>query len=114
MLGPGNTAASPRSGAASATAASGQRYRSSSMGTTRTTLNCSRAAKWARYAAAPGDMLAFDRMWAQTDVRDILSAIQVPTAVIHGERGDQGEAEHVASRVPGAKLLPLPGARRVA
>jgi len=72
------------------------------------------AAKWARYAAAPGDMLAFDRMWAQTDVRDILSAIQVPTAVIHGERGDQGEAAHVASRVPGAKLLPLPGARRVA
>jgi hypothetical protein len=40
------------------------------------------AAKWARYSAAPGDMLAFDQMWAQTDVRNILPAIQVPTTVI--------------------------------
>src|SRR4029077_11314717 len=72
------------------------------------------AAKWARYSAAPGDMLAFDHMWAHTDVRDILPAIQVPTSVIHKRGGDPGEAEYVASRIPGAKLVPLDGARRVA
>jgi class 3 adenylate cyclase len=72
------------------------------------------AAKWARYSAAPGDMLAFDHMWAHTDVRDILPAIQVPATVIHGEDRGPGEAEYVASRIPGATLLPLSGARRVA
>ena len=72
------------------------------------------AAKWARYSAAPGDMLAFDDVWAHTDVRDILPAIQVPTTVIRLGSGDTGEAEYVASRVPGAQLLQLPGARRVA
>jgi class 3 adenylate cyclase len=72
------------------------------------------AAKWARYSAAPGDMLAFDHMWAHTDVRDILPAIQVPATVIHGESSDPGEAESVASRIPGAKLHALSGARRVA
>jgi class 3 adenylate cyclase len=72
------------------------------------------AAKWARYSAAPGDMLAFDHMWAHTDVRDILPAIQVPTSVIHKRGSDAGEAEYVASRIPGAKLIPLAGARRVA
>lgn len=71
------------------------------------------AAKWARYSAAPGDMLAFDQMWAQTDVRNILPAIQVPTTVIPAEDAHQEEAEYVASRIPGAKLLPLRGARRV-
>jgi class 3 adenylate cyclase/pimeloyl-ACP methyl ester carboxylesterase len=72
------------------------------------------AAKAARYSAAPGDMLAFDQMWAQTDVRDVLSAIQVPTSVIHREGVDPEEAEYVASQIPGAKLLPLRGARPVA
>jgi class 3 adenylate cyclase/pimeloyl-ACP methyl ester carboxylesterase len=72
------------------------------------------AAKAARYSAAPGDMLAFDQMWAQTDVRDVLSAIQVPTSVIHREGVDPEEAEYVASQIPGAKLVPLRGARPVA
>jgi class 3 adenylate cyclase len=72
------------------------------------------AAKWARYSAAPGDMLAFDQMWAQTDVRDILPVIQVPTSVFHGESDEAGEAEYVASKIAGAKLLPLRGAHGVA
>jgi class 3 adenylate cyclase len=72
------------------------------------------AAKWARYSAAPGDMLAFDQMWMETDVRDILSAIQVPTVVTCKEGVNSEEAAWVASRIPGAKLLPLPGGHRVA
>jgi pimeloyl-ACP methyl ester carboxylesterase len=72
------------------------------------------AAKAARYSAAPGDMLAFDQVWAQTDVRDILPAIQVPTAVIHGEGAEPDQARYVASQIPGASLLQLRGAHRVA
>jgi class 3 adenylate cyclase len=71
------------------------------------------AARWARYSAAPGDMLAFDQMWMETDVRDILSAIQVPTVVTCKEGVNSEEAGWVASRIPGAKLLPLPGGHRV-
>jgi class 3 adenylate cyclase len=58
-------------------------------------------------------MLVFDEMWAQTDVRDILPAIQVPTTVILREDTDGQEAGYVASRIPGAKLLPVRGAHRV-
>jgi class 3 adenylate cyclase len=72
------------------------------------------AAKAARYSAAPGDMLVFDRMWAETDVRDILPAIQVPTSVIYRTNGDQDEAAYVASKIPGATLMELRGVRRVA
>ena len=71
------------------------------------------AAKWARYSAAPGGMLAFDQMWLETDVRDILPAIQVPTLVVYQEGVNAEEPEWVASQIPGAKLVPLRGYRRV-
>jgi class 3 adenylate cyclase len=71
------------------------------------------AAKWARYSAAPGDMLAFDRMWLETDVREILSTIQVPTVVTCKEGVNSEEAKWVASRIPRARLLPLAGGHRV-
>ncbi len=67
------------------------------------------AARWARYSAAPGDMLVFDRMWAQTDVRNILSAIQVPTSVLHGEGKDPSQAEHVAAMISGAQVVGVKG-----
>jgi class 3 adenylate cyclase/pimeloyl-ACP methyl ester carboxylesterase len=70
-------------------------------------------AKWARYSAAPGNMLAFDRMWLETDVRDILPTIQVPTVVTCKEGVNSEEAGWVASRIPGARVLPLAGDHRV-
>ncbi len=69
------------------------------------------AARWARYSAAPGDMLMFDRMWAHTDVRNILSAIQVPTSVLYGEGSDPSQAEHVAAMIAGAQLVGVKGGR---
>jgi class 3 adenylate cyclase len=69
------------------------------------------AARWARYSAAPGDMLMFDRMWAQTDVRNILPAIQVPTSVLYGEGKDLSQAEHVAGMISGAQLVGVKGGR---
>jgi class 3 adenylate cyclase len=50
----------------------------------------------------------------ETDVRDILSTIQVPTVVMCQEGENSEEAAWVASRIPGAKLLPLSGGHRVA
>jgi class 3 adenylate cyclase len=72
------------------------------------------AAKWARYSAAPGDMLAFDEMWMQTDVRDVLPTIQVPTVVTCREGVNSEEARWVASRIPGARVVPLAGGHHVA
>jgi class 3 adenylate cyclase len=69
------------------------------------------AARWARYSAAPGDMLMFDRMWAQTDVRNILPAIQVPTSVLYAEGSDPSQAEHVAAMISGAQLVGVKGGR---
>jgi class 3 adenylate cyclase len=71
------------------------------------------AARWARYSAAPGDMLAFDQMWMETDVRDVLSTIQVPTVVTCTEGLNSEEAGWVASRIPGAELHRLTGGHRV-
>ncbi len=61
------------------------------------------AAKWARYSAAPGGMLAFDKMWFETDVRDVLPAIQVPSLVIHPEGWQEEEAAWVAGRDPSSE-----------
>ena len=71
------------------------------------------ASKWARYSAAPGDMLAFDEMWMQTDVRTILPAIRTPTLVTCGERVNADEAAWVMSQIPQARLVELNGAHRV-
>jgi class 3 adenylate cyclase len=71
------------------------------------------AARWARYSAAPGDMLMFDLMWASTDVRNILPAIQVPTSVLYGEGSDPSQAEHVAGMISGAELVGVKGGKRL-
>jgi len=71
------------------------------------------AARWARYSAAPGDMLMFDRMWASTDVRNILPTIQVPTSVLYGEGSDPSQAEHVAGMISGAELVGVKGGKRL-
>jgi len=65
-----------------------------------------------RYAAAPGDLVRFSRMWLSTDVRSVLPAIQVPAAVLVRE-GWAGtlleEADWTAGRIPGAQLITLSG-----
>jgi DNA-binding winged helix-turn-helix (wHTH) protein/pimeloyl-ACP methyl ester carboxylesterase/class 3 adenylate cyclase len=70
---------------------------------------------WATYlrmGASPGAALALTRMNADIDVRHVLPSIRVPTLVIH-RANDQclkvEEGRYVASRIPGAKYLELPG-----
>jgi len=70
---------------------------------------------WARYlrmSASPGAALAFGRMNAEIDIREVLPSIQVPTLILHrtGDLDmDVGGARYMASRIAGAKYLELPG-----
>lgn len=71
---------------------------------------------WAAYlrmGASPGAAVALTRMNAEIDIRDLLPSIRVPTLVIH-RSGDQtlkvDEGRYLASRIPGARFVELPGA----
>jgi class 3 adenylate cyclase len=62
-------------------------------------------------AASPAAAAALTRMSAMIDIRHVLSAIRVPTLVLH--RADEILAEasrYVGERIPGAKVVELPGA----
>jgi pimeloyl-ACP methyl ester carboxylesterase len=62
-------------------------------------------------AASPAAAAALTRMSAAIDVRHVLSAIRVPTLVLH--RADEALApasRYVGERIPGARVVELPGA----
>jgi class 3 adenylate cyclase len=69
----------------------------------------------ARYfasCASPGAMQAIDEVQESIDARAILPAVSAPTLVLHrldDEMGELGESRFVASLIPGAKLVELPG-----
>ncbi|HYO82911.1 MAG TPA: alpha/beta fold hydrolase, partial [Bryobacteraceae bacterium] len=70
---------------------------------------------WAAYlrmGASPGAALALTAMNTETDIRDILPLVRVPTLVLH-RTGDRcirvEEARYIAARIPGAQLVELPG-----
>jgi pimeloyl-ACP methyl ester carboxylesterase len=71
---------------------------------------------WGRYernAVSPGALLEILRLNAEIDIRDVLSAIRVPTLVIH-RTDDQTisveNSRYLAEHIPGARLVELPGA----
>jgi class 3 adenylate cyclase len=70
---------------------------------------------WARYlrlGASPSAVLALVRMNAAIDVRPVLDACRVPTLVLHrtGDRAVPVESgRYLAQKIPGAKLVELPG-----
>jgi pimeloyl-ACP methyl ester carboxylesterase/DNA-binding winged helix-turn-helix (wHTH) protein len=70
---------------------------------------------WATYlrmGSSPGAALALTKMNAEIDIRGILPSIRVPTLVLH-RRHDRclkvEEGRYVASRIPGARFVELPG-----
>jgi pimeloyl-ACP methyl ester carboxylesterase len=71
-----------------------------------------RLAMYYRRSASPGAAVALMRMNTQLDVRDVLPTIQAPTLVMH-RTGDLDanveEGRWIASRIPGAKFVELPG-----
>jgi pimeloyl-ACP methyl ester carboxylesterase/class 3 adenylate cyclase len=70
---------------------------------------------WARFqrqAASPGAAAAVVRMACEIDTRPILSAIRVPTLILH--RTDDrmvpvAQAHYLARQIPGARYVELPG-----
>jgi pimeloyl-ACP methyl ester carboxylesterase len=69
-------------------------------------------ASYLRMGASPGAAVALTRMNAEIDIRAVLPSIRVPTLVIH-RTGDQclrvEEGRYLASRIPGAEFVELPG-----
>ena len=61
-----------------------------------------------RFNASPGAALSFYRVLGETDLRDVLPSISVPTLVLHGP-AQREEMLDVARRVPDARSVGLPG-----
>jgi class 3 adenylate cyclase len=65
-----------------------------------------------RLSVSPGAMAAYWRMNVDLDVCDVLPLIRVPTLVVqrtHTERNNVRTGRYLAERIPGARLLELPG-----
>jgi len=63
-------------------------------------------------SASPAAVTALNRMNAEIDIRHILSTIRVPTLILHclHDRAiNFGASRYMADRIPGAKLVELPG-----
>lgn len=69
------------------------------------------SAKLARYSCTPAAAEIFDRMWFETDVREVLATIHVPAIVLYrsGVPDDEEEGTFVARMIPGAKPVGIPG-----
>jgi class 3 adenylate cyclase len=68
--------------------------------------------KLERLTAAPTTMRRLFELHNHTDVRGILREVRVPTLVIsrtHSDFYDAGHARYVAERIPGARMVELPG-----
>lgn len=69
-------------------------------------------ARLERLAASPGTAARMMMMNAQVDVRSVLPLIQAPTLVLHRAADtfiDIRHSRYLAERIPGARLLELPG-----
>jgi class 3 adenylate cyclase/alpha-beta hydrolase superfamily lysophospholipase len=67
---------------------------------------------WLRNGASPRAAAALLRMNSLIDVRDVLPTVSVPTLMLH-RVGDRDvsieEGRYIAERIPGARLVELPG-----
>jgi len=68
--------------------------------------------RWLRTSVTPGAVAQYYSMYPEIDVRHVLSAVGVPTLVLHRTH-DQSiafeEGRYAAARIPGAEFLELPG-----
>ena len=59
-------------------------------------------ANWLRVGASPAVAYGLNRAWFETDLRDVLPAVRVPTLVLYRSLSGEPEALDVAARIPGA------------
>jgi class 3 adenylate cyclase len=65
--------------------------------------------EWMRLSAAPGDAVALWRMFYDSDVRNILGTIRVPTLVLSRGGEMEEESRALAALIPGARQETMPG-----
>jgi class 3 adenylate cyclase len=65
--------------------------------------------EWMRLSAAPGDAVALWRMFYESDVRNVLGTIRVPTLVLSRGGEMEEESRAFAALVPGARQETMPG-----
>jgi len=68
--------------------------------------------KASRNTCTPDVAIELARMWADTDVRDVLPAIQIPTLIVSMSGSALGEFDRgkdLAARIPQAEFVEIPG-----
>jgi class 3 adenylate cyclase len=62
-------------------------------------------------SAPPTVAYALNRAYFETDLRDVLPAVQAPTLILYrrGSIGEEGRALDVAARIPGARAMRVSG-----
>jgi class 3 adenylate cyclase len=65
--------------------------------------------EWMRLSAAPGDAVSLWRMFYESDVRDVLATIRVPTLILSRGGEMESEAKAFAALIPGARRETMPG-----
>jgi class 3 adenylate cyclase len=66
--------------------------------------------EWMHLSASRGDVIALTRMFYDSDVRDVLGTIRVPTLVLsRGGGAKEEEARAFAALIPGARRRTMPG-----
>jgi len=69
-------------------------------------------ARLLRLSVSPAAFAAWSKSNAQNDIRDILTAIRVPTLVLHSKNDrtvDIGNGRYLAGKIAAAKLVEMPG-----
>ncbi len=70
-----------------------------------------------RFGTSPGSLTALHRMNKEIDIRHVLPAVRVPTLVLHGAEDQVVPVEvarYVASAIPAARLVEIPGVGHLA
>jgi pimeloyl-ACP methyl ester carboxylesterase len=67
--------------------------------------------RWERLSASPGAVVAILRMVHDLDVRHLLTAIRVPTLVVHrtADPSHAAGSRYLGAHIPGARVVELPG-----
>jgi class 3 adenylate cyclase/pimeloyl-ACP methyl ester carboxylesterase len=66
-------------------------------------------ANWLRVGATPAAAYALNRTYVETDLRDVLPAVRVPTLLLSRGSGLEGVTKQVAERLPRSQTVRLPG-----
>src|SRR4029078_5884053 len=66
-------------------------------------------ANWLRVGATPQVAYALNRAWQESDIRDVLQAVRVPTLVLYRPGFYESHSLEVASLIVGARALRVSG-----